>query len=167
MKSRRGYTLVKFLVVMAIVAMLAAIMFPVFTDAISASKGVSCKSNLYQLGKAYQMYMDDWQASCCALGGGFCPWGKLTKAHTMPWTQALFSYVRTLDIYKCPARKVNFAYSLNGYLALGEPVRPSITLLMFECPGTGSFQDQIDTSTARAASCPPGTGNAGPSNAGQ
>ncbi len=165
LKSRIGFTLVELLVVVAIMAMLAAVLFPVFSDAISSSKGLGCKSNLAQLGKAYQMYVDDWQASCCA-PGNFCPWGKLTKQHTLPWAQALYAYHHSLEIYKCPARKVNFAYSINESLSLGTPVRPTITLLMFECPGSGNFQDQIQADGTDVQS-PTGTGNAQACNVGQ
>ncbi len=45
--------------VIAIIAILAAVMFPVFASAREKAKQSMCISNLSQLGKAFRMYLDD------------------------------------------------------------------------------------------------------------
>jgi prepilin-type N-terminal cleavage/methylation domain-containing protein len=60
MTRRRAFTLIELLVVIGIVAILAAIMFPVFAAARSASRRTVCISNLRQLGLALQMYRQDY-----------------------------------------------------------------------------------------------------------
>ena len=49
-KKLRAFTLIELLVVIAIIAILSAILFPVFARAKDAAKQANCVSNLYQIG---------------------------------------------------------------------------------------------------------------------
>jgi len=55
----RGFTLIELLVVIGIIAVLAAIIFPVFSRAKESARRAVCISNLKQLGMAFQMYYED------------------------------------------------------------------------------------------------------------
>ncbi|MGC9317209.1 MAG: type II secretion system protein [Armatimonadota bacterium] len=57
---RSGFTLIELLVVVAIIAILAAMLFPVFHRAREAARRASCGSNLRQLGLACRMYSQDY-----------------------------------------------------------------------------------------------------------
>ncbi len=59
MGSRGGFTLVEMLVVVGILAVLAAIIFPVFMQARGKARQAQCISNLKQLGLALEMYASD------------------------------------------------------------------------------------------------------------
>ena len=62
---RKGFTLIELLVVVAIVAILAALLFPVFAQAKEAAKRTGCLSNLRQLGLAWTMYAGDADERAC------------------------------------------------------------------------------------------------------
>lgn len=61
----QGFTLIELLVVVAIIAILAAILFPVFSRAKARAQHSQCLSNLKQLATAWQMYADDNQGRAC------------------------------------------------------------------------------------------------------
>lgn len=55
-----GFTLIELLVVISIIALLAAILFPVFGRAREKARQAACMSNLKQLGSAFLMYAQDF-----------------------------------------------------------------------------------------------------------
>ncbi len=57
---RRAFTLVEILVVIAIVALLSAIIFPTFVLVREKARRTSCLSNLKQIGGAMEMYRADY-----------------------------------------------------------------------------------------------------------
>jgi prepilin-type N-terminal cleavage/methylation domain-containing protein/prepilin-type processing-associated H-X9-DG protein len=58
-KRSRGFTLIELLVVISIIALLAAILFPVFGKARENARKATCMSNLKQIGAALWMYAQD------------------------------------------------------------------------------------------------------------
>ncbi len=56
----RGFTLIELLVVIGIIAILAALLFPVFATARKKAQAAQCQSNLKQIGLAIEMYASDW-----------------------------------------------------------------------------------------------------------
>ena len=58
-KTSKGFTLAELLVVMAIIAILAAILFPVIGQAQDTARMRICASNLRELGQSFRMYLDD------------------------------------------------------------------------------------------------------------
>jgi len=58
--QRRGFTLIELLVVVAIIAILAAILFPVFAQARESARVASCLSNSRQIAISIHMYAQDY-----------------------------------------------------------------------------------------------------------
>ena len=54
--SRKGFTLIELMIVIAIIAILAAILVPNFIRARAQGQVTSCKSNLKNIGTACEMY---------------------------------------------------------------------------------------------------------------
>ena len=65
-KSRKDYsafTLIELLVAIAIIAILAAILFPVFAKAREKARQSTCVSNLKQMGLGLMQYVSDYDES--------------------------------------------------------------------------------------------------------
>lgn len=151
MQTRKAFTLVELLVVIAIIAILGAILFPVFIQAKAASKATACSSNLRQIGIAFREYLDDWSAIAPPAADGYIVWktpgaGSSYVANAIGWTERLWAYHHKVGICKCPARKVNFGYTYNGNLGLdaarkqaaASAKRPAKLIVVFDSPGSGS-----------------------------
>lgn len=59
-QAGRGFTLIELLMVIAIILILAAILFPVFANAKSAALKTQCTSQIRQLGISWHLYADDY-----------------------------------------------------------------------------------------------------------
>lgn len=89
MKRRAAFTLVELMVVIAVIAILAAILFPVFAQAREAARSNTCASNLRQLGIALQLYGRDHD-------GRYPPQNSGLPTLVLP-------YVNDLTIFRCPS----------------------------------------------------------------
>lgn len=72
-RFRAAFTLVEVIVVMAILALLAAMLFPVFVSANRAAKRSGSIQNLRQLHYAFTIYRDEWEGSSSLGGLGLPP----------------------------------------------------------------------------------------------
>src|SRR5207249_4945282 len=59
MSRKSGFTLTELLVVVAVMAVIAGILFPVFASVREAARLSTCLSNLHQLGVAHAIYVQD------------------------------------------------------------------------------------------------------------
>jgi prepilin-type N-terminal cleavage/methylation domain-containing protein len=59
-RSTRAFTLIEQLVVIAIIAILAAILFPVFAQAREKARGAVCLNNVKQVTLAFLMFAQDY-----------------------------------------------------------------------------------------------------------
>jgi len=89
----RGFTLIELLVFIAIIAILDAILFPVFASAREKARQTGCASNLKQLGLAWIQYCQDYDEAP--------PWPKGLGG--MGWAGAIYPYVKTTGVYYCPS----------------------------------------------------------------
>jgi len=108
-----GFTLVELLVSIAIVSLLAALLFPVFAQVRGKARATVCLSNLRQAGNAFAMYAQDYD--------GLYPYAvdpadRVTpqiwnafpafqaEIPTLPWLhQTLQPYVKSAEMFHCPS----------------------------------------------------------------
>ena len=82
----------------AIIAILAAILFPVFAKAREKARQTSCASNEKQLGLAFIQYIQDNDETMPA---GRSPASRrLARAQGGP--AQIYPYVKSTGVYKCP-----------------------------------------------------------------
>ena len=74
--SSEGFTLIELLVVIGIIAILAALLFPVFARARETAQKTTCTSNLRQIGIAFGMYIQDWDEAFPNNGDSFLWMGR-------------------------------------------------------------------------------------------
>jgi prepilin-type N-terminal cleavage/methylation domain-containing protein/prepilin-type processing-associated H-X9-DG protein len=137
-----GFTLVELLVAVAVIAVLASLLFPAFSRARAKARQAACASNIRQVGMALAMYADDYDgllppATTKVPGGHFStPWqGPLDVV----WWDLALPYVRNEAVLHCPSAPPYLpAYHINANLTfvqpgpLDAPTDSSTTILLFE-----------------------------------
>lgn len=124
-RTRAAFTLIELLVVITIIAILAAILFPVFARARENARRASCQSNLKQIGLGILMYVQDYDErypiSTYGPTGGTSsntsvPAGKFTVSwsnytstpyHWYSWMDIIFPYVKSVQLFDCPSATDN------------------------------------------------------------
>ncbi|HET6645527.1 MAG TPA: prepilin-type N-terminal cleavage/methylation domain-containing protein [Fimbriimonadales bacterium] len=138
---RRAFTLIELLVVVAIIAILAAILFPVFASAKISAKTTVCLEHFQQIGKGMLMYLSDnsdawFPASTYIPLTGFAPqqmwigydnnnygvdggfFGHVYEPpRHKPRPGAIDMYLKSEDIKRCPLmpKEWQMAYATNWF----------------------------------------------------
>ena len=164
-RRRRGFTLIELLTVIAIIAILAGILFPVFAKAREKALTAQCTSNLRQLCTAIRMYTTDYDGRYPSPGNGFgaggsrgSDWVKV-MAPNVAGAQAveqgsLFPYVKNNQVYVCPNADLagqpytaggqeytRTSYTMNGELSTGGP--PDVTGLGANSQWLGTRETRV------------------------
>jgi prepilin-type N-terminal cleavage/methylation domain-containing protein/prepilin-type processing-associated H-X9-DG protein len=158
--QRKGFTLIELLVVISIIAILAAMLFPVFARARESARKIQCLSNVKNIALAVQMYLTDYDRfppnehrsevvnwfndyggrECCCRAPQANPYLK--------WPVVFDEYVKNRDVWRCPSARYVKDFAVNwGY-------------------GTGNWfaylKDSLDSGKCRLQPCsdalPPGWG---------
>jgi len=93
-----GFTLIELLVVVAIIAVLAAILFPVFARARENARRSSCMSNEKQLGLGTLMYSQDYDERLPPYSSG--QYNSNVKGN---WMDMIYPYVKNDQVFFCPS----------------------------------------------------------------
>ena len=108
-----GFTLMELLVVISVIVILAALLFPTFARARENARRASCMSNMKQIGLGIMQYTQDYDERYPFTGIEYpdTP-GKLP--------QVLDPYVKNTKIFKCPSDSSAIG-ALSNYLATAPP----------------------------------------------
>ncbi len=99
-----GFTLIELLTVIAIIAILAAILFPVYSRVKENSRKTTCISNMHQIYLAVSMYHTDT--------GGYpdfllAPYRAGVSAKNVKISPLYPQYIKDISIFHCPDNDVN------------------------------------------------------------
>jgi prepilin-type processing-associated H-X9-DG protein len=88
----RGFSQVELLVIVLIIAVMLALLVPVFAKVRRSAQSVNCISNLRQIALGFQQYASD--------SGGRLP---DPPAVNMSWEAVVLKFVGDAEVYRCPA----------------------------------------------------------------
>ncbi|MFP3904563.1 MAG: prepilin-type N-terminal cleavage/methylation domain-containing protein [Armatimonadota bacterium] len=117
----RGFTLIELLVVIAIIAILVAMLFPVFARARSRARQTACLLNIKQLSLGVQMYVQDYDEVMPMTAYRSASSGGSSGAYL--WTANIMPYVENEQVFLCPEAVGQSRYASTwddrGWLSIG------------------------------------------------
>ena len=112
MKAHRGFTVIELFVVIAIIAILAAILFPVFARAREKARQSTCQSNLKRLGAAFEVYLEDHPLELAELAESTN--FELEKALSWNLVSSVDDTVMSPS-FRCPTDNREYSDKVTGY----------------------------------------------------
>jgi prepilin-type N-terminal cleavage/methylation domain-containing protein/prepilin-type processing-associated H-X9-DG protein len=112
-RDKKAFTLIELLIVIAIIAILAAILFPVFARARENARRSSCQSNLKQISLGVLQYRQDFdELSIITTTDRSSP-----NVNGRGWAFNLQPYLKSTQIYQCPSETTSPSDDVtsNGY----------------------------------------------------
>jgi len=117
-----AFTLIELLVTIAIIAILASILFPVFARARESARRTSCLSNMKQAGLGMMMYLQDYDetyphySTNYPHGAGPKPEGgwwytSSSEGDSWFWQNMIFPYVKNINVFQCPSSPSDRTYA--------------------------------------------------------
>jgi prepilin-type N-terminal cleavage/methylation domain-containing protein len=127
--DKKGFTLIELLVVIAIIAVLVAILFPVFARARENARRASCMSNMKQIGLGIMQYVQDydehypmsWYGTTSSSTKASYPQtqdgtpgkyfiichpdtcGSSGEGNFYTWMDLIYPYVKSTQVFVCPS----------------------------------------------------------------
>lgn len=149
-RDASAFTLVELLVVIAVIAILAAILFPVFAQAREKARQTACMSNMKQIATGLQMYVTDYDEKIFFRSGWANSRSGNTKilgpgdsANHYRWWNLLMPYIKNNDVFACPSDDLpTQSPDTNGNLTIR---RSYMALASAESLNLAAVDDPVET----------------------
>jgi prepilin-type N-terminal cleavage/methylation domain-containing protein/prepilin-type processing-associated H-X9-DG protein len=130
--GKQGFTLIELLVVISIIAIIAAILFPVFARARENARRTTCASNMKQIGLGILQYTQDYDEHmpAAAFGAAITTGSNDNTptdcaSGTYRWMDAIYPYVKSEQLFMCPDRIVGAGGLGEEYTYCTDPNSPA------------------------------------------
>jgi prepilin-type N-terminal cleavage/methylation domain-containing protein len=100
-RRKLAFTLPELLIVLAIITILASVLFPVLSQAKASAYKVTCLSNFKNLQIASLQYVNDWNDR--AMPVNHQPSAPANSQNDRTWVQLILPYAKAFRIYNCPS----------------------------------------------------------------
>lgn len=143
-RTKRAFTLIELLVVIAIIALLAAILLPVFARARENARKTSCINNVKQIGLAILQYAQDNDETLPPVAY------EDDAGDDVQWPALIAPYLKSAQAVRCPSdsRSKVVSYGLNELAFVDwedDPTDPSLNLAEFERPSATVMGGDVGT----------------------
>lgn len=145
-RSRMAFTLIELLVCIAIISILASLLFPVLAQVRDFARNTVCISNIQQLGTASSMYIQDYDEtyalSLYVSGDTITRFGQIYSIYDL-----ILPYIEKSRILQCPADLKAFDYG-KVVAQYGLTPQPDVTYASY-VPNPGLFTCGCTTQLVR------------------
>ncbi|BCM91548.1 hypothetical protein IAD21_03423 [Abditibacteriota bacterium] len=90
---KRAFTLIEVLIVVVVIALIAAFLWPIFARPDRGGRRSSCQSNLKQIGLGFLQYVQDYDERL--------PPARVTSA--TGWSDVITTYTKSTQLFQCPS----------------------------------------------------------------
>lgn len=140
--AKNGFTLIELLVVIGVIAILAAILFPVFAKAREKARQAACASNLKQIGHALALYAQDYDETLPTNAPSPSKYAE----------ELLRPYIAGRDVsvtFRCPSKTkteiYQWSYGINQEFTikrLAQIAAPANKVIYMDRSGRGFYSDR-------------------------
>jgi prepilin-type N-terminal cleavage/methylation domain-containing protein len=99
--KRHAFTLIELLVVLAIILVLAGMLFPVFRGARESAHRTTCLMNMRQTQQAFSIYFSDYDDRFVPVNHR--PFGDQNSRNDRTWVQLTLPYIKSFAVFRCPS----------------------------------------------------------------
>ena len=111
---KRAFTLVEVLVVIFIICVLAAFLFPVGSKSRENARRSSCQSNLKQIGLGFMQYIRDYDEKFPLATTDDDGSGAYNANFDRGWMDNVQPYLKSTQIFQCPSESANYSPPLRA-----------------------------------------------------
>lgn len=129
MRRSAGFTLIEFLVVVGIIAILLALLIPAVNRGREAARRISCMNNLKQIALATQSYHASHEVFPSGSVGATRPVASLADGPWMSWTTSLLPYMEQSAVFST----INFDLAP---VAIENQTSRMVRMMTLQCPTT-------------------------------
>lgn len=111
---KRAFTLIEVIIVLVIVGIFAALLFPVFHKARENARRSSCQSNLKQIGLGFKQYERDYDEKFALAYSNEDGVSGYDPSFDRGWMQITQPYLKSTLIFQCPSEPASYAPPLRA-----------------------------------------------------